>query len=107
LGKDPVLNDADFEKTVRETALPVLVEFWASWCLPSQMMAPVLDRMREEYVGRVRILALNVDRNPGARIKFGIQGCPTFILFKDGRETTRKIGALSEGQLARLIESAL
>ncbi|MHA1381947.1 MAG: thioredoxin family protein, partial [Candidatus Helarchaeota archaeon] len=78
-------------------------DFWASWCIPSQMMMPVLDKLSEELDGKVKIRKLNVDQNPKMRDKYKILGCPTFILFKDGEELERKVGAQSGDQLHYII----
>lgn len=100
--------DSNFEEEVINSPIPVLVDFWASWCVPSQMMIPVLDKLSEEYEDKkVKIRKLNIDQNPGIRDKYKILGCPTFILFKDGVELTRKVGAQSDKQLREIINSVL
>ncbi len=102
------VTDSNFEEEVINSPIPVLVDFWASWCVPSQMMIPVLDRLSEEYKNKkVKIKKLNIDQNPGIRDKYKILGCPTFILFKDGVELTRKVGAQSDKQLREIINSVL
>jgi len=101
------VTDSNFETEVINSPLPVLVDFWASWCIPSQMMMPVLDKLDEKYDEKVKIRKLNVDQNPRVRDKYKIQGCPTFILFKGGVEIGRKIGAQSEHQLQEFINSIL
>ncbi len=105
--KNLKVTDSDFETEVVNSPIPVLVDFWASWCLPSQMMAPVLEKLGQEYDRDLRIKKLNVDQNPRIRDKYRIQGCPTFILFKDGVEIIRKVGAQSESQLREIIDSIL
>lgn len=106
--EDLRVTDSNFEEEVINSPIPVLVDFWASWCVPSQMMIPVLDRLSEEYKNKkVKIKKLNVDQNPGIRDKYKILGCPTFILFKDGVELTRKVGAQSDKQLREIINSVL
>ena len=106
--EDLRITDSNFEEEVINSPIPVLVDFWASWCIPSQMMIPVLDRLSEEYEDKkVKIRKLNIDQNPGIRDKYKILGCPTFILFKDGKELTRKIGAQSDNQLKEIINSFL
>jgi len=106
--EDLRVTDSNFEEEVINSPIPVLVDFWASWCIPSQMMIPVLDRLSEEYEDKkVRIRKLNIDQNPGIRDKYKILGCPTFILFKDGVELTRKVGAQSDNQLKEIINSFL
>lgn len=99
------LTDATFEREVLTSPIPVLVDFWASWCIPSQMMKPTIDRLTTEYEGRVKIGKINVDQNPKIRERFKINGCPTVIIFKDGKEIVREVGAQSDGQLRYLIES--
>ena len=105
--KDLRVTDIDFEKEVINSPIPVLVDFWASWCIPSQMMIPVIDKLNKEYHRKVKIKKLNVDQNPRIRDKYKILGCPTFILFKDGRELTRSVGAHSDNQLQKIINSVL
>ena len=105
--EDLRVTDINFEKEVINSPIPVLVDFWASWCIPSQMMTPVLEKLNKEYNGKAKIKKLNVDQNPMIRNKYKILGCPTFILFKDGRELTRKVGAQSENQLGEIINSIL
>ena len=98
-------TDANFDEEVVNSKMPVLVDFWASWCIPSQMMKPTIDRLATEYEGRVKIGKINVDQNPKTRERFKINGCPTVIVFKDGKEVVRKIGAQSDNQLRSLIDS--
>ena len=98
-------TDANFDEEVVNSKMPVLVDFWASWCIPSQMMKPTIDRLATEYEGRVKIGKINVDQNPKNRERFKINGCPTVIVFKDGKELLRKIGAQSDNQLRSLIDS--
>jgi len=106
--EDLRVTDSNFEEEVINSPILVLVDFWASWCIPSQMMMPVLDRLSQEYKNKkVKIKKLNVDQNPRMRDKYKILGCPTFILFKDGKELTRKIGAQSDDQLKEFINSVL
>ena len=101
------VTDIDFEKEVINSPIPVLVDFWASWCIPSQMMIPVIDKLNKEYHRKVKIKKLNVDQNPRIKDKYKILGCPTFILFKDGVELARKVGAQSDNQLREIINSVL
>ena len=102
--KDIRITDSNFEKEVIKSPIPVLLDFWASWCLPSQMMMPVIEKLYKEYNGKVKIGKINVDQNPKTREKYRILGCPTFILFKDGFEIIRKVGAHSENQLREIID---
>jgi len=101
------ITDNNFEEEVINSPIPVLVDFWASWCIPSQMMTPVLNRLSKEYDGKAYIRKLNVDQNARIRDKHKILGCPTFILFKDGQEIKRVVGAQSEDQLREIINSVL
>ena len=105
--KDLRISDSNFEEEVIKSSIPVLVDFWASWCLPSQMMMSVVEKLNKEYDGKVRIRKLNVDQNPRMRDKYKILGCPTFILFKDGQELTRTVGAQSDNQLQKIINAVL
>ena len=102
------ISDSNFEEEVINSPIPVLVDFWGSWCIPSQMMMPVLEKLNKEYNNkRIKIKKINVDQNPRIRDKYKILGCPTFILFKDGVELTRKVGAQSDDQLREIIDSVL
>jgi thioredoxin 1 len=102
------VTDNNFEEEVINSLVPVLVDFWGSWCIPSQMMIPVLNRLSEEYKNRkVKIRKLNIDQNPIMRDKYKILGCPTFILFKDGQELRRAVGAQSDNQLREIINTVL
>lgn len=105
--EDLKITDSDFEIETINSEIPVMVDFWASWCIPSQMMMPILVKLSSDYRGKAKIKKLNVDQNPRIRDKYKILGCPTFVLFKDGVEVARKVGAQSEGQLRDLLESVL
>jgi thioredoxin 1 len=99
------LTDANFDIEVLPSEIPVLVDFWASWCIPSQMMKPIIDNFSKEYEGKVKIGKINVDQNPKTRDRYNINGCPTVIIFKNGKEVIRKVGAQSDGQLRALLDS--
>ena len=99
------LSDAAFERDVLESAKPVLVDYWAEWCGPCKMIAPILEDIAEEYDGRVTIAKLNIDENPATPPKYGIRGIPTLMLFKDGAVEATKVGALSKSQLAAFLDS--
>ena len=102
------ITDNNFEEEVINSPAPVLVDFWASWCIPSQMMMPVLEKLNTEYKNKkIKIRKINVDQNPMIREKYKILGCPTFVLFKDGKEIARKVGAQSDSQLREIINSVL
>jgi len=99
------LSDAGFERDVLESAKPVLVDYWAEWCGPCKMIAPILEDIAEEYDGRVTIAKLNIDENPATPPKYGIRGIPTLMLFKNGSVEATKVGALSKSQLAAFLDS--
>ena len=101
------LNDSDFPKEVVESGLPVLVDFWATWCGPCQTMGPILDNIADEYEGRVKVMKLNVDSNPLTPSKFGVRGIPTLILFNKGEVVDRIVGAVPKGTVDSLIKKAL
>ena len=100
-------TDKNFKDEVIESELPVLVDFWASWCPPCKMVEPVMDELAGRLKGKVKVGKLNVDQNQQTGATFTIAGAPTFILFKDGQILERVIGARSEAQLLELIEAAL
>jgi thioredoxin 1 len=101
------VSDATFEKEVLQSSTPVLVDYWAEWCGPCKMIAPVLEDMAKEYAGRLTIAKLDIDANPGITSQFGIRGIPTLILFKGGKPHAQKVGALSKSQLAAFVDSNL
>jgi thioredoxin 1 len=100
-------SDATFENDVLKSAEPVLLDFWAEWCGPCKMIAPILDEAANEYKGRLKIAKLNIDENPSIPPRFGIRGIPTLILFKDGEVHAQKVGALSRSQLSAFLEQNL
>ncbi|OAN16920.1 thiol reductase thioredoxin [Photobacterium jeanii] len=99
------LSDASFESDVINAAGPVLVDFWAEWCGPCKMIAPILDEIAEEYEGKLTIGKLNIDQNAATPPKFGIRGIPTLLLFKDGNVAATKVGALSKSQLKEFLDA--
>ena len=101
------VSDATFDKEVLQSATPVLVDYWAEWCGPCKMIAPVLEDMAKEYAGRLTVAKLDIDANPGITSQFGIRGIPTLILFKAGKPHAQKVGALSKSQLAAFVDSNL
>ncbi|MCG7533080.1 thioredoxin TrxA [Psychrobium sp. MM17-31] len=99
------LTDANFEQEVINADRPVLVDFWAEWCGPCKMIAPILEEVAAEYGEKVTIGKLNVDQNTETAPKYGIRGIPTLLLFKDGNVVATKVGALSKTQLTEFIDS--
>jgi thioredoxin 1 len=100
-------TDATFEADVLKSDKPVLVDYWAEWCGPCKMIAPILDETAKELGSRLQIAKLNVDQNREVPAKFGIRGIPTLMLFKDGQLAATKVGALSKAQLAAFLEPHL
>lgn len=101
------LSDAAFEQEVLQSQLPVLVDYWAEWCGPCKMIAPILDDISKEYAGRLKVAKLNIDDNQQTPPKYGIRGIPTLMLFKNGNVEATKVGALSKSQLTAFIDSNL
>ena len=101
------LTDQNFEEEVLRSTTPVLVDYWAEWCGPCKMIAPILHLVSEEYKGKLIIAKMNVDENQEIPAKFGIRGIPTLMLFKDGQLVATKVGALAKSQLTTFIDSNL
>ena len=97
------VNDGSFEKEVLQSEQPVLVDFWAEWCAPCRMMNPTVEVLAREYKGTAFVVKVNVDHNPSISQRYGIKGIPTMILFKDGKEEERIVGATSKEALSRLL----
>jgi len=98
------VTDGNFENEVLAKPHPVLVDFWAPWCAPCRMIAPIVESIAQDFTDRASVVKMNVDDNPGISQRFGIKGIPTLILFKDGKEAERIVGAGSKEALAKLIE---
>lgn len=98
------LTDINFNKEVLETELPVLVDFWADWCAPCKMAAPVIEELAKEYEGKIKVGKINVDENPKIAEKYGILSIPTVIVFRDGKEVARKMGFSGKSGYEELIE---
>jgi thioredoxin 1 len=101
------LTDINFEQEVLRSEVPVLVDFWASWCPPCKMTEPVVEELAAEYDGRLKVGKLNVDRNPRTRERYGIIGVPTFVVFREGKPAGQRTGAQSRGQLERMLNEVL
>ena len=100
-------SDASFNADVIESGTPVLVDYWAEWCGPCKMIAPILDEVSKTYDGKLRVTKMNVDENRDIPAKFGIRGIPTLMLFKDGQLAATKVGAMSKAQLTAFLDQQL
>ena len=101
------LNKTNFGEEVLKSRIPVLVDFWASWCIPCKVMEPILDKLGKEYNGKMKICKVNTDKNRSLAFEYKIKGLPTFIFFRNGKETKREIAAKSEKEMKELIEDIL
>ena len=101
------ISDSSFEADVLKSSQPVLVDYWAEWCGPCKMIAPILDEVSESYKDKLQIAKMNVDENRDIPAKFGIRGIPTLMLFKDGQLAATKVGAMSKAQLTAFIDQQL
>lgn len=101
------VSDDSFEQEVLNAGEPVLVDYWAEWCGPCKTIAPALDEIAGEYAGKLKVVKLNIDDNPGTPPRFGIRGIPTLMLFKAGEVEATKVGALSKSQLTAFIDSSI
>ena len=101
------LTDETFNEKVLDSNIPVLVDYWAEWCGPCKMIAPILENLVEEYDGNLVLAKHNIDDNPQTPAKYGVRGIPTLMIFKDGNIEATKVGALSKSQLAAFIDSTI
>ena len=101
------VNDKNFASEVLQSDLPVLVDFWATWCGPCKSIGPIIDELAKEYAGRVKMAKLNVDENPATPSQYAVRGIPTLILFKGGKILEQVVGALPKTRLVSIIEKAL
>ncbi len=101
------VTDETFEAEVLQSSAPVLLDFWAEWCGPCKMIAPILDAVSTEYAGRLTVAKMNIDESPNTPPKYNVRGIPTLMLFKDGSVVATKVGALSKSQLVAFIDSNL
>ena len=101
------VTDSTFEDEVLKADIPVLVDYWAEWCGPCKIIAPILDEIAQEYVGKLNVAKLNIDENPDTPPNYGIRGIPTLMLFEGGQVKATKVGALSKSQLTAFIDSNL
>jgi thioredoxin 1 len=106
---DNIINvtDSNFEQEVLSSEIPVLLDYWAEWCGPCKMIAPILNDIANEYSGKIKVAKINIDENPGTPAKFGVRGIPTLMIFKSGSIEATKVGAMSKSQLSAFIDSTI
>ena len=100
-------NTANWDQEVLQSDQPVLVDFWATWCMPCRRLSPVIDRIADQFAGRVKVGKLNTEESPETAIKYGISGIPQLLVFKGGQENTRLVGLQSESDLAKMLDRVL
>jgi thioredoxin 1 len=101
------VSDDSFDEEVLKSSTPVLVDYWAEWCGPCKMIAPILDEIANDYAGKIKVAKLNIDDNPKTPPMFGIRGIPTLMIFKDGEVEATKVGAVSKSQLTAFIDQSI
>ena len=107
MSKPIVVDDSNFDQTVLQAETPVLVDFWATWCGPCRMVAPVVEELAEEYEGRVSFAKLDVDQNPKTAVRYGIMSIPTLLIFKKGEPVSQIVGLRPKKELKRSLDAAL
>jgi len=107
MGKPTTVDDSNFDEIVLQAKTPVLVDFWAAWCGPCRMVAPVVEELAEEYEGRISFVKLDVDQNPKTASKYGIMSIPTLLLFKNGSPASNIVGFRPKAELKRSLEAVL
>ena len=100
-------TDATFEEVVLKSDVPVLLDFWAPWCGPCKMIAPILDEVATDLQGKVKVVKINIDENEQTPAKYSVRGIPTLMVFKDGKNVATKVGALAKGQLVAFVNASI
>lgn len=107
MGKEVILNDSNFDQEVLLSEIPVLVDFWAPWCAPCRMLAPIIEELAEEFSGRLKVCKLNVDENQSTAARYGIRGIPALIIFKNGGIVSQTVGLQPKQNLKEMVEKVL